>query len=291
VKLGPLSEGSATPGGGAGRVRLSGIGLRSEHYRSLLAQTPDVAWLEVHSENYFGDGGQPLYFLERARALYPASLHGVGLSLGSCDPLDRQHLERLRTLADRVDPMFVSEHVCWCSVGGRFLNDLLPLPYTEEALAHVAERIAAVQDFLGREILVENVSSYLRYRHDSIPEWEFLAELSARSGCALLLDVNNIYVSAQNHSFDPQRFIDAIPAQRVREIHLAGFEEADGILIDTHSRPVHDAVWDLYRYAIRRLGPRHTLIEWDADLPPLETLVAQAQQAEDIMLQHYAVAA
>jgi hypothetical protein len=267
------------------------MGLRSGHYRSLIERRPDIAWLEVHSENFFGDGGQPLYYLARARELYPVSLHGVGLSLGSCDPIDRRHLERLRTLVNQVDPMLVSEHVCWSSVGGRFLNDLLPLPYTEEALAHVAHRVAAVQDYLGREILVENISSYLRYRHDSIPEWEFLCELSARSGCGLLLDVNNVYVSAQNHGFDPLTFIDAVPAERVREIHLAGFEEEDGLLIDTHSRPVHDAVWDLFHYTIRRIGPRPTLIEWDADLPPLDTLVAQARRAEDIMEQHHAVAA
>jgi uncharacterized protein (UPF0276 family) len=186
--------------------------------------------------------------------------------------------------------MFVSEHVCWCSVGGRFLNDLLPLPYTEEVLAHVADRVAEVQDFLGREILVENVSSYLRYRQDSIPEWEFRGtfgtqRLRLAAGCQQYLR------KRAEPRLRSVRFIDAIPAQRVREIHLAGFEEADGILIDTHSRPVHSAVWDLYRYTIRRLGPRHTLIEWDADLPPLETLVAQARQSEDIMVQHYAVAA
>lgn len=273
----------------------AGIGLRGQHYRDVLATQPAVAWFEVHSENYFGAGGRPLYYLERIRADYPLSLHGVGLSLGSTDPLDPAHLRRLKNLISRFAPSFVSEHLSWSSVGGRYLNDLLPLPYTTEALTHIVERIERVQEYLGRQILVENISRYLSYEHTTLPEWEFVAEAARRSGCGILLDVNNIYVNAVNHAFDAQVYVDAIPPELVQEIHLAGFTRnrfADGeIIIDTHNQPVADAVWRLYRYTIERIGPRPTLIEWDADLPPLATLVAEAHKADVVLGAQYAHAA
>lgn len=273
----------------------AGVGLRGQHYRDVLSTRPAVGWFEVHSENYFGDGGRPLYYLERIRADYPLSIHGVGLSLGSTDPLDATHLLRLKKLVARFAPSFVSEHLSWSSVGGRYLNDLLPLPYTDEALTHIVERIERVQEFLGRQILVENISRYLSYEHATLPEWEFVTEAARRSGCGILLDVNNIYVNAVNHGFDAYAYVDAIPRELVQEIHLAGFTRnrfADGeIIIDTHNQPVADAVWKLYRHAIGRLGPKPTLIEWDADLPPLATLVAEARKADAVLEAQYAHAA
>ena len=264
----------------------AGIGLRTPHYRELLDTLPPIGWFEVHSENYFGDGGQPLNFLERFRSHYPMSLHGVGLSLGSTDPLNSTHLRKLKSLVDRFEPGLVSDHLCWSSVGEQFLNDLLPLPYTEEALSHVVTRIGEAQDYLRRQILVENVSSYLQYKHSTIPEWEFLSEVSRRAGCGILLDVNNIYVSAENHHFDPHTYLDAIPADAVQEIHLAGFDSNGDCLIDTHGKPVSDAVWPLYAHSIECLGPKPTLIEWDTDIPSLDVLLAEAWKARDILERH-----
>lgn len=265
----------------------AGIGLRAPHYRDLLESRPAVGFLEVHSENYFGDGGAPLRYLEQARGLYPLSLHGVGLSLGSADPLSLDHLARLKGLVERFEPALVSEHLSWGSIDGSFLNDLLPLPCTEEALDHMVARVSQAQEFLGRRMLIENISSYLRFAESTIPEAEFLAELARRAGCGILLDVNNAYVSARNHGFDAEAFLQAIPVAAVGEIHLAGFTEKrfeDGeILIDTHSLPVADAVWDLYRRALRRFGAAPTLIEWDADLPPLATLVDEAAKADALV--------
>jgi uncharacterized protein (UPF0276 family) len=265
----------------------AGIGLRAEHYREVLETRPAVGWLEVHSENYFGEGGRPLAFLEAIRAHYPLSLHGVGLSLGSTDELRRSHLASLKELIDRFQPGLVSEHLSWSSIGGRYLNDLLPLPYTEEALAHVVARIARVQEYLGRRILVENVSRYLDYKHTTIAEWDFLAAVARQSDCGILLDVNNIYVNAVNHGFDALTYLRAIPRDLVQEIHLAGFTvnrfEGGEIIIDSHNRPVADAVWALYREAIHRFGPQPTLIEWDTELPALAVLIAEAQQADAIM--------
>lgn len=276
------------PGAIAARA---GIGLRPRHYREMLASRPNVAFLEVHAENYFGPGGQPLAFLERLRADYALSVHGVGLSLGSTDPIDTAHLDSLSRLLDRFQPSLVSEHLCWCSVGGRHFNDLLPLPYTEEALAHVCQRINQVQDYLGRQLLVENLSAYLEFTASAIPEWEFVSEVVRRTGCALLLDVNNIYVSSQNHGFDPQRYVRAVPAAAVKEIHLAGFDSNGRCLIDTHGRPVAEPVWRLYELAIRRLGPRPTLIEWDTDVPALSVLLSEAQRADSILETIHALAA
>lgn len=265
----------------------AGVGLRAEHYRDVVETRPAVGWFEVHSENYFGEGGRPLAFLEAIRTYYPLSLHGVGLSLGSTDELSYAHLARIKHLIDRFQPGLVSEHLSWSSIGGRYLNDLLPLPYTEEALAHVVARIARVQDYLGRQILVENVSRYLEYKHTTIAEWDFLTAVARQSDCGILLDVNNIYVNAVNHGFDALTYLRAIPRDLVQEIHLAGFTvnrfEGGEIIIDSHNRPVADAVWTLYREAIDRLGPRPTLIEWDTELPALTVLISEAHQADAIM--------
>lgn len=264
----------------------AGIGLRAPHYESLLELRPDIGWVEVHSENYFG-GGPPLVYLERAREHYPLSLHGIGLSLGSVDALNTEHLRQLKGLVDRFEPGFVSDHLCWCSHGGVYLHDLLPLPYTEEALRHVGERVARVQDYLGRPIWVENVSSYLRYAHSTIAEWEFLAQLAARSGCGILLDVNNVYVSACNHGFRAEEYVNAVPVSCVKEIHLAGFavnQYPEGeVLIDHHGARVAEPVWDLYAQAIARFGPTPTVIEWDTDLPPLAVLLEEARKADRVM--------
>jgi uncharacterized protein (UPF0276 family) len=273
----------------------AGIGLRAQHHAQVIAEAPAVGWLEAHSENYFAAGGSQLHDLQRVRERYPLSLHGVGLSLGSVDPLDRQHLKHLGRLVRDFEPALVSEHLSWGSVDGRFANDLIPLPYTEEALEHIALRIAAVQDYLGRQILIENVSSYLRYQCSRLTEWDFLRGVIEASGCGLLLDVNNIYVAAQNHGFDAQEYIRALPAGCVREIHLAGHErvvvEDTDILIDTHSRPVCDAVWDLYEAALARFGAVATLIEWDSDIPALHVLVSEAQKADRLLERVHAVAA
>jgi hypothetical protein len=273
----------------------AGIGLRAEHYDAVLENLPPVGWLEVHSENYFGAGGKPLDYLERIRAHYPLSLHGVGLSIGSTDPFDYRHLAKLKRLIRRFEPALVSEHLSWSSVGGRYLNDLLPLPYTKEALYHLVARVARVQDILGRPILIENPSSYLQYAESAIPEWEFLTALAERTGCGVLLDVNNVYVSACNHGFDAGAYLRAIPRHIVREIHLAGFTVNrfdDGeLLIDTHNRPVWPAVWALYRQAVQRFGQIPTLIEWDTDLPELAVLVNEARRANAILEERHAQAA
>ncbi len=265
----------------------AGIGLRGPHHSQFLTDAPSVAWLEAHSENFFAADGIALGALERIRADYPLSLHGVGLSLGSAGPLRQEHLAKLGRLVERLEPGLVSEHLCWGAVGEYHLNDLLPVPYTEEALDHMAERITQAQDFLGRQILIENVSSYMEFKDSTIPEWEFLAAVSARSGCGILLDVNNIYVSANNHGFQATDYIDAIPADMVGEIHLAGHStqvyDDRAVLVDTHDAPVCDDVWALFEATLRRIGPRPTLIEWDSELPPLATLVAEARKAQDMM--------
>jgi uncharacterized protein (UPF0276 family) len=262
---------------------LAGIGLRAAHYRHFLDGRPRVGWLEVHSENYFGAGGYDLHVLEHVRRDYPLSLHGVGLSLGSADGLREQHLAKLHKLVERVDPLLVSEHLCWGAYGERHFNDLLPLPYTEEALALMVERVDQVQSTLGRSILVENVSSYLRYRDSRIPELEFVAELAQRSGCGILLDINNLYVNAINHDFDPGAALDAVPAQAVKEIHLAGHTRTELCLIDDHGSRVIDAVWRLYETACVRLGAVRTLIEWDTAIPALDVLLDEARKAGTIL--------
>ena len=269
----------------------AGIGLRAPHVREVDATRPPVGWLEVHSENYYADGGPALAALDRLRRDYPLSLHGVGMSLGSADPLDRDHLAKLKRLIARTEPALVSEHLCWSGIGGRSLNDLLPLPYTEEALSHVAARVAAVQEAIGSELLVENVSSYLQFDASTIQEWEVVAAVAARTGCRLLLDVNNIHVNAVNHGFDADRYLAAIAPASVAEIHLAGFDASGDCLIDTHGAPVAPPVWALYRRAIARFGPRPTLIEWDTDIPPLAPLLAEAATAQAILDASHVVAA
>ena len=261
----------------------AGIGLRSPHLPLVREQGPACPWFEVHSENWFSAGGPALVVLDRIRRDYPLSLHGVGLSLGGADDLCLGHLEQLKALVDRVQPAAVSEHLCWSAIGGRWLNDLLPLPYSREALDRVCDHVDQMQEFLGRPILVENVSSYLRLLPEEMPEWTFVAEVARRTGCGLLLDVNNIYVSACNRSFSADEFLAGIPVSAVKEIHLAGYEETEGLLVDTHSRPVWPAVWDLYARALDRFGPVPTLIEWDQDIPDFAMLQAEAAKAQALL--------
>ncbi len=273
----------------------AGIGLRAVHHQAILSERPAVGWLEAHSENYFADGGAQIQFLEKIRSLYPLSLHGVGLSLGSTDPPNAQHLRKLERLIAWSEPSVVSEHLSWSSIDGTFLNDLLPLPYTEEALRHMIARVGELQDRLRRQILIENISSYLRFNFQQMPEWEFLAALAAASGCGLLVDVNNVYVSAHNHGFDAREFLRAIPARHVQELHLAGHSvnRHDGreILIDTHSTPVCEEVWSLFDFALRCYGPRPTLIEWDTDIPALAVLAAEADKADGFLERSHDIAA
>jgi uncharacterized protein len=260
----------------------AGIGLRAPHVGELLATRPAVPWLEVHPENYMS-GGPGLVLLETVRREYPVSLHGVGLSLGTAGDIDARHLRRLQSLVDRLEPCLVSEHLSWSTAGGAYLNHLLPLPYTDETLSVVADHIDEVQNALGRHILIENPSSYLRFRHSSMAEPHFLAELARRTGCRLLCDVNNIYVSAWNVGLDAGSYLDALPLQAIGEIHLAGHaaNDADGrtILIDDHGSPVTAPVWKLYQRALERFGSVPTLIEWDTDLPELSVLLGEASVA------------
>ena len=270
---------------------VAGIGLRPPHVAQVRRDRPPLGWLEVHSENYFVDGGPALAALEAIRTDYPISLHGVGLSLGSADALDTGHLAQLKRLAARIEPAFISEHLCWGRIDGRHLNDLLPLPFTDEALAVCCDRIDAAQAALGRVLLVENVSAYLRFTSDAMAEWEFVAAVTKRTGCKLLFDVNNVYVNAINHGFDPRVYLAAIPGEAVAEIHLAGFDASGPCLIDTHGTRVAPPVWALYRATIDRFGAKPTLIEWDTDLPALEVLLDEAAMAQTILEQADAVAA
>lgn len=269
----------------------AGIGLRTPHVERIVRERPPLAWLEAHSENYFQDGGAQVEKLVAVRAHYPLSLHGVGLSLGSTDAMDLGHLRKLKRLVRWSEPALVSEHLSWASIGGVHFNDLLPLPYTEEALRLLVARVAQVQDFLGRQILIENISSYLRFEVGAaqLKEWDFLAALAGEADCGLLVDVNNIFVSACNHGFDAHDYLAALPPQRVLEMHLAGHtvtsRGGQRILIDTHSTPVCAEVWQLYEHALDRFGPVPTLIEWDTDIPALEVLTAEADRADRAMEQ------
>ncbi|MBX3500492.1 MAG: DUF692 domain-containing protein [Alphaproteobacteria bacterium] len=259
-----------------------GLGLRHQHYQEIAEQPGRVDWFEALSENYMVAGGRPLVWLERIRRDYPMALHGVSLSIGASDPLDLDYLAGLKALAARIEPRVVSDHLCFTGHAGINLHDLLPLPYTEEALAHVATRVERVQDMLGRRILLENVSSYVRYAESQLSEWEFLAALAERADCDILLDVNNIYVSAFNHEFDPRAYLAAIPRARVKQIHLAGHSHMGTHIIDTHDHPVIDDVWTLYAEALRRFGPVPTMIERDDDIPPYADLVAELDRARSI---------
>lgn len=250
-----------------------GLGLRPVHYQDFLSGDVPVDFIEVISENFMVEGGRPLHVLDQVRRRHPVILHGVSMSIGAANGLDPDYLAKLRRLADRVEPLWVSDHLCWTGTGGFNSHDLLPLPYTEEALATVCANIAQAQDALGRPMLIENPSSYVTFRSSEMSEWEFLAELSRRSGCFLLLDVNNIFVSASNHGFDAQAYLGGVPFDRVRQIHLAGHSQGRTMLIDTHDHPVPDPVWALYEEACRRAGPVATMIERDDDIPPLGDLL------------------
>jgi uncharacterized protein len=261
-----------------------GIGLRSQHHAEVLTTCPSIGWLEAHTENYLSDGGFHIDALMRIRERYPVALHGVGLSLGSSDPLDLEHLAKVAAAIRRFEPIFVSEHLSWSSVEGRFANDLLPLPYTEECVDHVVRRIIQVQVSLDRQVLIENVSSYLQLQPSCMPEWQFINAVAAESGCGVLLDLNNIYVSACNHGFDPHEYLRSINPSCVRELHLAGHTavqiEGRPLLIDTHGAPVCAEVWDLFRSALSHLGEIPTIIEWDTDIPALSTLLEEAHKAD-----------
>jgi len=261
----------------------AGIGLRTPHHGGVERTAPPVALLEVHSENYFGAGGGELALLERLRGRYPLSLHGVGLSLGSADALDERHLAALERLVRRFEPALVSEHLSWSSIDGRYANDLLPLPHTRAALDHVVARIEKVQERLGRQLAVENIASYLEFGESTMPEWEFVAAVARRSGCAILLDVNNVYVNSVNHGFDAHAYLAAMDPAAVAQYHLAGHEAGPFGLVDTHAAPVAPEVWALYAEAVARLGPRPTIVEWDANLPPLEVLLDEAGRADAIL--------
>ncbi|WP_233849903.1 MNIO family bufferin maturase [Paraburkholderia sp. HD33-4] len=259
-----------------------GIGLRHAHYRDFLNGTPAVDWVEVHSENYFGDGGFDLHVLDTVRRDLPVSLHGVGLGLGSYRPLDRAHVAKLKRLVQRIEPAVVSEHLCWGATAAGHLNELLPMPLTHAALAHLSSRVDELQDVLGRPVLLENVSTYVRFRDDQYGETQFLAELASRTGCGVLLDVNNLYVNQCNHAEDAIEAIDALPIGTVGEIHLAGHRVTDIAVIDDHGSRVVSEVWALYRYALRRFRTVPALIEWDTALPPLEVLLEEARSAHQI---------
>ncbi|MDB6101032.1 MAG: hypothetical protein JWO52_1031 [Gammaproteobacteria bacterium] len=259
-----------------------GLGLRVDHYEPILADHPEVDWFEALTENYLVPGGKPLDYLTRIRERYPLVLHGVSLSIGSTQPLDRTYLAQVKALAARLEPEWVSDHLCWTGIAGRNMHDLLPLPYTEEALANVVERVRTVQDILGRHILLENVSSYVSYRDSQVTEWQFLREIAERADCLILLDVNNIYVSSVNHEFDPLDYLNTIPVDRVQQIHLAGHENHGDYLVDTHDHPVPDPVWELYSAALRRFGSVSTMIERDANIPPLEELCSELDAAREL---------
>ena len=259
-----------------------GLGLRPAHYEAILAGRPRVDWFEAITENYLVPGGSPLHHLDRIRASYPIVLHGVSLSIGGTAPLDLAYLREVKHLAGRIEAAWISDHLCWTGTDGRNLHDLLPLPYTQEALRHVVDRVRRVQDFLGRRILLENVSSYLAFRHSEMTEWEFLAGVAVAADCDLLLDVNNVYVSSINHGFDPLDYLAGVPAGRVRQIHLAGHENNGTHLIDTHDAPVAPAVWELYAQAVRRFGAVPAMIERDGNMPSLDELVAELDVARSI---------
>jgi uncharacterized protein (UPF0276 family) len=259
-----------------------GLGLRPQHYREILETAPHVDWFEVISENYMVPGGQPLRMLDRIAERYPLVMHGVSLSIASTAELDMDYLTQLKELARRIEPRWISDHLCWTGVHGLNLHDLLPVPYTEEALAHVSERIARVQDHLGRRLVIENVSSYITYECSEMSEWDFVAELARRADCLLLLDVNNVFVSGMNHDFDQRAFIESIPVDRVVQFHLAGHSEGETCLIDTHDQPVCEEVWTLYGKALERFGAVSTMIERDDNIPPLAELVAELDTARAI---------
>jgi hypothetical protein len=259
-----------------------GLGLRPQHYDEILASSPAIDWFEVISENYMVPGGKPLRMLERIRERYPVVMHGVSLSIASTAPPNFEYLQGLRDLARRVEPKWISDHLCWTGVHGKNLHDLLPIPYTNEALDHVVSRVQLVQDYLGRALVLENVSTYVQFDNSEMTEWEFLSELSRRSGCWLLFDVNNVYVSAFNHGYDPRTFLEGIPVDRVVQFHLAGHDHMGTHIIDTHDHPVCEDVWELYALALKRFGPVSTMIERDDNIPPLDELMVEVGRTREI---------
>jgi hypothetical protein len=273
-------------------LRLTGIGLRTSHYTAVMQQRPKVAWLEVHTENYFGEGGNPIHTLETLRKDYPISLHGVGMSLGSSDELNWAHLKKCRDLIKRINPCLVSDHLSWSSFNGRYFHDLFPLQHSAEMLKHLVNRIQQIQSYLNQQILIENISSYVEFTSSQYSEVEFLIEVAQQSGCGLLLDLNNLYINAHNFQFNANDYLKAISPSLVHEFHLAGHTsnliQGKSVLIDTHDQIVAEPVWNLYREAIQHLGCKPTIIEWDQELPELQILCDEAQQAETIMRESYA---
>ena len=259
-----------------------GLGLRTEHYNDFLEKPQPVEWLEVISENFMVDGGKPLAVLDRIRANYPMTMHGVSMSIGSIDGLDKNYLDKLKALERRIEPMWVSDHLCWTGVHGKNLHDLLPLPYTEEALQVIARNVTQAQDVLQRPLVLENVSSYVEFDTSEMTEWEFLSEVCQATGCYLLLDINNIYVSAFNHGYSATDFIQGVPAERIMQFHLAGHQDNGDHLIDTHDHAVCDGVWNLYQQALVQFGPIPTMIEWDDKIPPLPELLSELDKARGI---------
>lgn len=262
-----------------------GLGLRPDYYEEILQTQPSLDWFEITTENYMIPGGKPLYYLDKIRQNYPVVMHGVSLSLGSTDPLDMDYLKQLKALAQRVEPAWISDHLCWTGINNTNLHDLLPLPYTEEAIKHVVSQIQRVQEYLGRQIAIENVSSYLTFTQSHMSEWEFINEIIARADCYLLLDVNNIYVSSYNHHFHAMDYINAMPGDRIVQIHLAGHSNFGDYIIDTHDAPVIQAVWDLYAKTIARFGNISTMIERDDNMPPLSDLLAEMAIARRLAAQ------
>ena len=259
-----------------------GLGLRTQHYNDFLNTKQPVDWLEVISDNYMVNGGKPLAMLDRIRADYPVTMHGVSMSIGSVKGLDQEYLKKLKALEQRIQPMWVSDHLCWGGVHGRKLHDLMPLPFTQEALEVVSRNIRHAQDFLQRPLVIENVSSYVEFKDSEMTEWDFLSEICNRTGCQLLLDINNIYVSAFNHGFSPFDFIDSVPSEQIRQFHLAGHQDNGDHLIDTHDHPVCQGVWELYEYALHRFGSVPTMIERDDNIPPLSELLEELETAKAI---------
>lgn len=264
-----------------------GLGLRKEHYETVLAERPNVDWFEIISENYMVDGGKPLDYLTRVREHYPMVMHGVSMSIGSTEPLDLNYLKQLKELIKRVEPEWISDHLCWTGVNGLNLHDLMPLPYTEEAIQHVADRVSQVQDYLGQQILLENVSSYVSYSDSIMTEWEFYREVAERSDCLMLLDINNIYVSAYNHNFDPYEYLTAMPSERIYQFHLAGHTQENNLIIDTHDHPIADPVFELYAAAVEHFGRVSTMIERDDNIPPLPELLNELEHVKNIAENHF----
>lgn len=265
-----------------------GFGLRTDHYQTIIDQQPsDIDWFEIISENYMVEGGKPLYFLDKIRQDYPMVMHGVSMSIGSTDPLNMDYLKQLKALVERVQPEWFSDHLCWTGVDHKNMHDLLPLPYTEESVRHIADRISQVQDYMGRQMLIENLSSYITYTHDAMCEWEFLSAICERADCNILLDVNNIYVSSFNHHFDPMDYLRGVPADRVWQHHLAGHQNQGNLIIDTHDEPIIDPVWELYAKTAELFGPVSTMIERDANIPPLSEVIDELNQARAIAAPFY----